>query len=285
MSVPQLFLITNHTNLHVGAGNSNQGVIDNMVQRDHVDVLPGIHSSSLKGALREFFVNGPGKTSLRNKAEDIFGSEASSGNLLKGNYIFHDGILLSYPVRSYQESFFYASAPMIFERLFQNIDLFDLPVTDLLIGKLKEIKDMKVANGQPKIFNYPVQNNFRIEEFEMLAANSIKDISAEFKIIETLFGDKLVLFSDEDFKTITDDYNLPVIARNQLENGVSKNLFYEQVVPREARFYFFVSNYSSTNDLSECIDTKKIQLGANGTIGYGLCSFKFLNNLLNPAKA
>ncbi|MCD4675191.1 MAG: hypothetical protein K8S18_04240 [Desulfobacula sp.] len=43
------------TNLHVGAGDANYGVIDNLVQRDVVTGLPVIHGSSLKGAIREFY--------------------------------------------------------------------------------------------------------------------------------------------------------------------------------------------------------------------------------------
>lgn len=281
MSIAQLFLITNHTNLHVGAGSSNQGVIDSLIQRDHVDGLPGIHSSSLKGALREFFKEGPDKSTLSSKISDIFGSEADSNSQSKGNYIFHDGILLSYPVRSDKEPFFNAIAPMVFERLLENIELLNLPINFDFETKLKELASYNFEK-YPTVFNYTTTHKFKIEEFVVEGVNTKNDSSDAFKMIESLCGERLVMFNNEDFKTITDDYNLPVIARNQLENGASKNLFYEQVVPRKTKFYFFASNYSSNNDLNSCIDNKRIQIGANGSIGYGLCNFLFLNNILKP---
>ncbi len=48
------FKITAKTNLHVGCGTDDYGIIDNLIQRDHITNLPVINSSSLKGALRAF---------------------------------------------------------------------------------------------------------------------------------------------------------------------------------------------------------------------------------------
>ncbi|MDZ4667977.1 MAG: type III-B CRISPR module RAMP protein Cmr4 [bacterium] len=271
MNTSQLFLITNHTNLHVGAGNSSQGVIDNLVQRDHVNSLPAIYSSSLKGALREFFTEGPDKATLSTKVVDVFGSKPSGPELIKGKYVFHDGILLSYPVRSNKKPFFNATAPMVFKRLLENIDLLNFSLDDKLMIKLKAFMIMAITKGCPTVFSTACQN-LKIEEFSTFHFQS--DTSLEFNVIKTIFGDNLVMFNDEDFMALTDDYSLPVIARNQLENGQSNNLFYEQVVPRETRFYFFATKYDSTIDLATCINSKKVQLGANGSIGYGLCSIK-----------
>ena len=47
----QAYKITCQTNLHAGTGAADQGIIDNLVQRDHVDRIPCIYASSLKGAL------------------------------------------------------------------------------------------------------------------------------------------------------------------------------------------------------------------------------------------
>ena len=66
---------------------------------------------------------------------------------------------------------------------------------------------------------------------------------------------------------------LPVIARNQLDNGKSENLWYEEVVPAESRFVFFVS-YDDEEifaKFDKIIQEKVIQIGANGSIGYGFC--------------
>ena len=48
-----LYTIECISNLHVGSGQDNDGVIDGLIQRDVVTDLPCINASSLKGALRE----------------------------------------------------------------------------------------------------------------------------------------------------------------------------------------------------------------------------------------
>jgi len=291
MSMTNLYLITNHTNLHVGAGSSNQGVIDNLVQRDPVDQLPLINSSSLKGSLREYFEEVIEKDKDKGKktiSDKIFGGGSNKDDSntkkesKKGCYIFHDGIILSYPVRSNKEPFFNAFSTMVIERFLESIDLNIFTLDEKVKNKLLELMKLNPQTGAPLIFNYADINNLKIEEFSSFVPK--EDKTDEFKILQKIFGDRLVLFSKEDFISLTDDYNLPVIARNQLENGESKNLFYEQVVPRQARFYSFITNNDTNqSDLeSNLSDKVAIQVGANGSIGYGLCKFLHLNGLLNP---
>ncbi|WP_373697542.1 type III-B CRISPR module RAMP protein Cmr4, partial [Porphyromonas loveana] len=70
--------------------------------------------------------------------------------------------------------------------------------------------------------------------------------------------------------------HLPVIARNCLDNGESKNLWYEEVVPAESCFVFFISydDEEKFKLFDEKIQSKPVQIGANGSIGYGFCSIK-----------
>lgn len=76
----------------------------------------------------------------------------------------------------------------------------------------------------------------------------------------------------QDFSTLCDNEHLPVIARNKLDNGTSETLWYEQVVPSET--VFCAMTREDKNDvLAEFIDGKYIQIGANATIGYGVCHF------------
>lgn len=120
------YLITCQTNLHVGSGTGDQGVIDNLVQRDPVDDMPAIYASSLKGAFREFM-----KFYLpQNDLEMIFGSEnpvgrsdSKSQRLKKGEIIFHDAILFSVPVRSNKRPYFHATCPMLLKRIVEFRDL------------------------------------------------------------------------------------------------------------------------------------------------------------------
>jgi CRISPR-associated protein Cmr4 len=65
-------------------------------------------------------------------------------------------------------------------------------------------------------------------------------------------------------------YVLPTIARNQLDNGKSNNLWYEEFVPRESIFYFIV--LIPDNEENELpIDGEVIQFGGNASVGYGYC--------------
>lgn len=68
-------------------------------------------------------------------------------------------------------------------------------------------------------------------------------------------------------------YSLPVMARNHLDNGVSKNLWYEEVVPHESIFYFPVvsDDKSLLDEFSAAVNGQVIQFGGNASIGYGLC--------------
>lgn len=80
------------------------------------------------------------------------------------------------------------------------------------------------------------------------------------------------LISHGDFKSICSDDNLPIIARNVLENGESKNLWYEQVLPAETVLYTIIQEKGDM--LAKALDGEIVQIGANATIGYGYCKFE-----------
>ena len=74
---------------------------------------------------------------------------------------------------------------------------------------------------------------------------------------------------NESFVTACNDENLPIIARNCLENGLSANLWYEQVLPSKTVLYFFTSG--DVKGFAEALDGSLVQIGANATVGYGYC--------------
>lgn len=82
----------------------------------------------------------------------------------------------------------------------------------------------------------------------------------------------LTKLENKDFSIACNDQNLPIIARNILKNGISKHLWYEQVVPAETVFYAIIQEEGDT--LYNAINGKIIQIGANATIGYGYCKFE-----------
>ena len=75
--------------------------------------------------------------------------------------------------------------------------------------------------------------------------------------------------------------DLPVIARNQLDNGISQNLWYERVVPHKTIFLTGIiyegKDKAMFDDFNTKITSTLVQVGANATVGYGLCKFNKIN--------
>ncbi|PID93470.1 MAG: type III-B CRISPR module RAMP protein Cmr4 [Bacteroidetes bacterium] len=242
------YLITCLTNMHVGVGGTNYDIIDNAVQRDVTTGLPTIFSSSLKGALREYCRH------YGLKKEDInyiFGSD-EKGESNVGNYNILPADLLSFPVRAKGIPYYNATAKELIAQINYTGKALGL---DHLIdfseeGEMEKPKTKR--EGQ------------RLEEY-----TSIGGLAATNQYI----GDNIAVFHYNDLQYLTE--RLPVIARNQLENGQSKNLWYEEVVPKASRFVFFVKieeNNAERLQAFEALITKNpVQIGANGSIGYGFC--------------
>ena len=83
-----------------------------------------------------------------------------------------------------------------------------------------------------------------------------------------VIGNKIAIVKDFN------DYDLPVIARHYLDNGESKNLWYEEVVPHDSVFYTFIL----TPDKEMELDLNEIiQIGGHASIGCGFTKFTQLN--------
>jgi CRISPR-associated protein Cmr4 len=269
----QLYIITAKTHLHVGSGNTNAGVIDNLVQRDPADNLPCIFASSLKGAFREFFEEGPDKSITKPLADLIFGAginKQSNGNNAKGTHIFHQASLLSIPARSNVKPFFNAICPAILEKFKEDAASFGINI-NVIHTEIDSVLSEKNVNDMIDVFTSMIPD-LKIEDY----TQSFNFRPLEIPHMKKVFGNNLILMTDEDFADLCNDYSLPVIARNNLENGQSKNLWYEQIVPRQARFYFLTARQNTEDNFDTKVDKKSVQIGANASIGYGMC---LVNNL------
>jgi len=262
----ELYKIETLSNLHVGSGDTNFGVIDNLVQRDAISNLPNINSSSLKGAFREYFEN---MENSKNLVDYIFGpSNTDNNNHQTGAYSFFEASLLTRPVRSNKKLYFNATSTGVIKNLLETIENLNIDFDEETKEALKEFSNIQVNNKQPLIFENI--KNVILEDYEAKYHNFDTSKLANF------LGKDLALFSDEDFKKL----ELPVIARNQLENGESKNLWYEEIVPKKSTFYFCIAKPTNLDekDKKEKIEGfenrfnkegSRIQFGANKSIGYG----------------
>jgi CRISPR-associated protein Cmr4 len=265
MNTNSVWLITAKSNLHVGNENtSNYGLIDKSVQRDALTGLPSINGSSLKGALNEYF------TVRKEKDEqflkEVFGVDKKKRDqkTQKGGYSFFDAQLLSIPVQSNDRLFYRATSPAVLQQFANQLKLFGIPFEPILLdGIAPEEKPVVFTTG-----NTPTL----LGDFETVRKSS----NDEIKRLEKLLGKDVVIFSDKNFLELCDNDNLPIIARNKLNNGESVNLWYEQVIPQETIFY---SLFLSTCDVAiePDLNGSIVQIGANATIGYGYCMFKTLN--------
>ena len=228
-----LYTIECISNLHVGSGQDNDGVIDGLIQRDVVTSLPCINASSLKGALREHCEewNKNHKDKEKVNVMNLFGKQGEGKeNCAPGKYRFLDASILSIPRPSVNAPFVQVTCDEVVTELQDKASLFGVGLGD---NEEKTILDLANVSEQNKC-------------------------------------------SYEDFKKYSNNDELPVIARNCLENGVSKNLWYEQVLPRKSRLAFFILHDDGeiNKAFDSAITSVPVQIGANASVGYGISVIK-----------
>ena len=239
------------TNLHVGNGEENYNLIDNEVEKDCITQYPTIHSSGIKGALREYF-----KTNNLSNIEEIFGGESVEKESKKqpspGKIKFLSADLVAKPARTTagENPYYLITTKTMIERFNYLVEEF--------------LEDQKTVRINPK--------NEKIEKIE------IEGIQPESVWEWNPAKESLYQIKEEEFKKI----DLPVMARNKLDNGISKNLWYEEVVPHESIFAFpIIANEKDQETYKYFIDEVKdkvIQFGGNASIGYGLCKVTVLES-------
>ena len=230
------------SDLHVGSGETNFHVIDNEVEKDPVTGYPMIHSSGLKGALRAFSEQTDSK--LKSAVNDIFGS-SSENSRSKGKLKFLIAEMIALPKRASKgpEPYYLVSTKRAVERYWS--------LKSILSGKSESSKEVDCSD-------------------EGKAAEGI-DLTLKTEIE----GRTVYLVDESSFR----EMDLSVVARNCLENGISKNLWYEELVPHGAIFAFHIiadSAFELLDLFANEIDGKCIQFGGGATIGYGLCKLTVL---------
>lgn len=269
----QALTITALTNMHPGSGKNNYGVIDNLVQRDVLTSSPTINASSLKGALREYCSMAWGKKDPR--IRHIFGADTKDNETSQGGaYIFMAAQLLSMPVRSDVRPFLRATSPALIHDFIATADSFSISLSakSALAGLAQAIQ------GDAVHFLEGYGGSATVEDLELIATiGSFGQISA----VAGILGENLVLVSDEKLGELVNDLNLPIIARNNLENGISQNLWYEQVLPRQTRFataiLYPVGDKHAGSFFTE-LQANPVQIGANASIGYGFSTLKTIGS-------
>lgn len=239
------------TNLHVGSGDFNYGVIDNEVERDCLSGNPVIHASGIKGALRDVAEQKAGTD--KEKQQEvirIFGGKGDNKNdTNKGAYKFFDAQLLSRPLRvsgNEEISYISVTTPEIINNFIDTLSSF---------GFKKLPAKLNVKFGDTRFFSNKPGVLIESDEDEFKSA----EISADAKAtLDAILGKGYYALAES-----LSDYKLPVIARNKL--GENKNLWYEEYVPHGSVFYMMIMS-----DNSVALDfSAPVQFGGNASIGYG----------------
>lgn len=262
------------TNLFVGNGDNSYGIIDNQVEKDPILETPIIPSSSLKGSLRDFFEN---NSDNNIKITEIFGSDAKeTKNTNSGSYSFFTAQLLFRPMRVSDGNFTYCLVTTVdlLEKMVQMVS--DLN-GDLPCDMLKAIKKVKEKMNNLKD-KYGISNkDISLEGYDLEYCkedvNKVVDLLNIFEKFNLKNGVPIVILKPEIFKEI----DLPIVARNQLEDGLSNNLWYEEIVPHESIFYFAImypDNNDSFKKFDEELRSNIIRFGGGASIGYGYCKIE-----------
>lgn len=241
----EAYKLTCLTNLHMGSGDVNYNVIDLEVERDEILCEPTMNASGVKGALRDAC---EAKRSEKDKdVEYIFGGKQDA----KGNYSFFSGDMIARPVRVTEgdSAFVLATTPQLVKHLLDKLEAFGA-----------------------KWFSEKFEDLPNVEENEILCSKAYTEIEGEkaqqasCPVLNELIGENWALMSTEMLRSI----DLPVQAHNVLENGISKNLWYEQNVPHQSIFYLLISRPDENSKLDAILGSNPVvQFGAGATTGYG----------------
>lgn len=239
------------TNIHVGSGDFNYGVVDNEVEKDCLTGNPVIHASGVKGALRDLAKKQFGGN--EEEVKRIFGGVAENNTTNSGSYKFFDAYLLSRPLRVSGESYSYISVttPEIINKFIENLGMFGF---EKLPSKIN-IENLDFENN--KFYSDVEGVHIEGDTDEDKAAKIPEEIK---KTLDAILGKRYAIV--KSFQ----DYKLPVIARNNVSG--SKNLWYEEFVPHESVFYMMIMH--DEPDGKNALDfSKPVQFGGNSSIGYG----------------
>ena len=278
--IAHLYRLRCLTNLHVGSGDVNYNIIDNEVEKDPVLEAPIIHATGVKGALRAHFERlWQGKPEFE-KIAKVFGSpvRASKSNLdstRPGSYCFLDAPLLTRPLRV---SEFADKGPSFVSAT--SIEIINAAVTLLQGLGIREIGGQsleQIALPDPKTLPkkgfWKLNKGVAAAKAEGLSVQSVP-ANAGSAFLNSLPGLlRAPLGTDQAVITensILWDIALPVLAHNHLEDGESKNLFYEEVVPHHSVFLLPVLTPEQENVLESGLLSTAVQFGSGASLGYGL---------------
>lgn len=266
-----LYYINCLTNLHVGSGDVNYNIVDQEVEKDPVTGNPVVHASGIKGALRDAFHAKVEKSNAapftQENENSIFGKAGDDEKDKKdsaGAYRFLNAQMLSRPLRCTESAYISVTTLDILNDFVAMLEAFGIasPIPDF-----NENIAQMVTFGRDTSFLISVGGG-------QVEGERTGELPQEVvKALKPLLGERFAIAKSFD------DYDLPVIARNNLQTPKG-NLWYEEYVPHHSRFYCIIITPDESSNKDENLPTlenvvpKLVQVGGNASVGYGYCKFE-----------
>jgi len=278
------------TPLHVGTGQAT-GAIDLPVARESHTGLPIVPATALKGVWRDVFE----QLDDQKRVERLFGPELkqdSSGSLQAGGLVLTEAHCLALPLRSASIPFVYATSLLVLERLVRNLDAFGVRLLENFRETIAGLQPDRVyvADKDQDNTNLLVEDLF-FQEKEVFFSSRLQEVAQglagllpeQEKETRARLVRNLVLLPDGEFSALVDQA-LPVQARIHLGDNKSAsadggNLWYEESVPADTLFAYFLRNRPGHKDgdpVQDFLDavtdagrSRTLQIGGNETVGQG----------------
>jgi len=290
---PALLFIHAQTGLHPGSGTS-LGTVDLPVQRERHTQWPVIPGSSLKGILRDACRPSGGNGPDREDWLAAFGPETANADKHAGALTLTDARILAFPVRSLKGVFAWVTCAAVLQRLRRDAGLCG-DSNGLTLPPAAEKDKAVCRQGSPLLVD---GDKLVLEEFEFQRtgdADGLADwiagraVSDEFTR-ERLKSHLVVLYDDEFTHFVRHATEVTARIALDYETKTTKGtaLFYEEFLPPETLFYSVVLASPSRRDghSKDAAENRKylsdhlpsvLQIGANETIGKGLCAVRLEN--------
>ena len=229
------------TDLHVDSGESNYNIIDNEVQKD-LNGNPTVHSSGIKGAMREYFSKRLDNDNNDN-IEKLFGKPSK---------------FVARPLRlagSVHPSVLVTTVPALNDMLYL-LDCFNcnpFGIHELPFPNFGKNNFLVTAN-------FSSEAKIKVEGEPTGFLSSAEE--AEFLKLGQFLGERFAIAKELD----PSRYPLPVTARNKV--GDDNNLWYEEVVPAKSVFFTLILSPEPNLEL-DFARHNIIQFGGNASIGRG----------------
>lgn len=287
-----------HCGIGIGASD-----IDLPVARHKVSNHPLVPGSTLKGVLKDEFLNRRTHSHDREKLTAIFGGDGAEENTFASAISIGDMLLLALPVRSFFGTFAYLASPYTLERfkaiLTRTMPEKEIPPIPTGLGLKTAGDNYRVMLTSDSLLLNPAGDRVLLEELDLLTDSASADAWAE--LIGEIFCDddeekaifcKRFAIADDNALNFLCDTALPVDAHIRIdeETGTVARgaLWYEETVPMESLFFGLVGMDRSfksevqvgAEDLAAVLlggsDVQKreilTQIGGKATTGKGFVS-------------